>query len=765
MAQFLTCPNGHRWELSDDSKSSRSAPICPICSAAGSLRTLQVMDELPPLPQPQIQPARASPLRSFQAAGYEILGELGRGGMGVVYKARQTSLNRLVALKMLPGGTIHDAEALTRLRVEALTVARLQHPHIVHIYDIGVQEGCTYLALEYMEGGSLAQKLAQRPWPARDAAHLVATLARAAQAAHERRIIHRDLKPANVLLMADGTPKIADFGLAKNLGSDSVTQTGVIMGSPCYMAPEQAEGLTKEIGPHTDVYSLGVILYEMLTGRPPFLGATPLAVVRQVVSDEPTPPSSHQKQISSDLEAICLRCLRKNPRERYASAKELADALQHLLDDKTAEIARTKPDRSESPGWARLWWAAGGAMIVVTFVLLIWSRMPLWPWTPIADSTGSEKVKDNAVRASSDGTKPEDADPKDPDPKGANGKGTNAKGTKPSAKNGNEAPLAQQKPKPAREPKWEILPAIGANEEKFARLAFPTREVGFAASNRAIYKTVDAGLTWKAIFQPAFLKSGNFQALGFRDALVGWLGSNNKLYGTTDGGDSWIPADLNVRVFDLALSRKDPWVVVVGTMEPAGFPEALFKKRGITGKWTDLLFAKRGAVEGRNGGASLVAVSGAQTIWIGCTDSFQARSTLLRSSDGGKSWKAVFTSENRRLRALHFDDLGRGWVSASSFLWHTEDGGDTWKAQLNPEEHAIRALAFDPQGSQFGLALLEDNRDDGKLLFTTNGALWRTTNLGIKGTPVHAAVVDGACAYVLLEDGRVCRDLDPEFRP
>jgi serine/threonine protein kinase/Tfp pilus assembly protein PilF len=264
--------------------------------------------------------------------GYEILEELGRGGMGVVYKACQLRLNRLVALKMMLAGTYAGPQDLARFHNEARAVAHLQHPNIVQIHEVGEQDGRPFFSMEFVDGGSLAHQLNGVPQPPPQAAQLVETLARAVQAAHQRGIIHRDLKPANVLLMADGLPKIADFGLAKQMDAGAgQTRTGEIIGTPSYMAPEQAEGRTKEIGPATDVYALGAILYEMLTGRPPFRGATPLDTLDQVRTAEPVSPRQLQPKMPRDLETICLKCLRKEPGKRYASALALADDLRRFL--------------------------------------------------------------------------------------------------------------------------------------------------------------------------------------------------------------------------------------------------------------------------------------------------------------------------------------------------------------------------------------------------------------------------------------------------
>jgi tetratricopeptide (TPR) repeat protein/tRNA A-37 threonylcarbamoyl transferase component Bud32 len=265
-------------------------------------------------------------------ADFEILGELGRGGMGVVYKARQTRLNRIVALKMILAGDHASPEVSARFIAEAEAVARLQHPNIVRVYASGEHEGRPYYAMEYVAGGSLADRLDGTPRPGRVAAELVATLSRAMSAAHRIGIVHRDLKPANILLDEDGAPKIADFGLAKCMGGDSArTGSRAILGSPSYMAPEQAGGPRGDVGPVTDVYSLGAILYELLTGRPPFLGETPLETLEQVREREPVAPSRLLKNIPRDLETICLKCLRKEPSGRFADTDALAADLARFL--------------------------------------------------------------------------------------------------------------------------------------------------------------------------------------------------------------------------------------------------------------------------------------------------------------------------------------------------------------------------------------------------------------------------------------------------
>lgn len=269
--------------------------------------------------------------------GYEILDELGRGGMGVVYRAIQAGTKRLVALKMIRSGSGARPEELKSLRIEAEAVARFQHPHIIQIHEVGDLQGQPFLALEFLAGGSLESYLAGNPQPVAHAASLVEILARAMAYAHDREIVHRDLKPANVLLAeseppADALPlvKITDFGVAKRLDEVSDTQTGAIKGTPNYMAPEQAQGLVRDIGPAADIYALGVILYEMLTGRPPFLGTTVLDTLHQVCTRDPVSPSQLRAGIPRDLETICLKCLEKDHRKRYVSAEALAEDLRRF---------------------------------------------------------------------------------------------------------------------------------------------------------------------------------------------------------------------------------------------------------------------------------------------------------------------------------------------------------------------------------------------------------------------------------------------------
>lgn len=309
--------------------------------------------------------------------GYEILGELGRGGMGVVYKARHLKLQRLVALKMILAGSHAGSAELSRFRTEAEAIARLQHPNIVQVFEVAEHEGKPYFSLEFCNGGSLAQKIDGTPLPPKEAARSVETLARGMDAAHQKGIIHRDLKPANVLLLEDSTPKITDFGLAKKLDDVGQTQSGAIMGTPSYMAPEQAGGMTKEVGPAADIYALGAILYELLTGRPPFRAATPLDTVLQVVSNEPVPPTQLQSKTPKDVETICLKCLQKEPRKRYASAADLAEDLRRF---QAGEPILARPVRwAERAGkWVRRHKGSSAGLGTAVLALLIGTGVATW---------------------------------------------------------------------------------------------------------------------------------------------------------------------------------------------------------------------------------------------------------------------------------------------------------------------------------------------------------------------------------------------------
>jgi serine/threonine protein kinase len=309
-----------------------------------------------------------------QVGDYEILGELGRGGMGVVFKARDRQLGRTVALKMLLAGEFAQEHVRARFRAEAATVARFQHPTIVQVLDVGEWQGSAggppvpYFTLEYVDGGSLSTRLGEKPQPPRQAATWLLTLAQAVHYAHGRGIAHRDLKPSNVLVTADGRLKLCDFGVAKQLtGSDLQTGSGLLVGTPEYMAPEQARG--QPAGPAADVYALGALLYTMLTGRPPLQGASVLDTLNQVRAREPVPPSRLQPQVPRDLETICLKCLHKEPRQRYATALDLAEDVGRFLEGRPIR-ARPVGVWERGRKWARRRPAVAGLLLTLAAVVL-----------------------------------------------------------------------------------------------------------------------------------------------------------------------------------------------------------------------------------------------------------------------------------------------------------------------------------------------------------------------------------------------------------
>ena len=350
-------------------------PVPPLVSWAGLADDPR---EPPPTVAPEAGPA--GPTGASPLLAYEVLSELGRGGMGVVYKARHRSLKRIVALKMIKAGQHANADEYRRFQREAEAVARLQHPNIVQIYEVGQYDGLPFFSLEFCAGGSLHDRLGGKPIGPEEAARLVCLLGQAMQAAHQANVVHRDLKPANVLLahssllsgnsedrwdeacfseplpneerpLGDLTPKITDFGLAKRLDEQDHTQTGAVMGTPSYMPPEQAQG-KKDVGPAADIYALGAILYECLTGRPPFRAATSYDTLRQVITEEPVPPRQLNSRVPVDLETICLKCLQKDSGRRYGSAVHLAQELNRWL---TGEPITARPTGrlERAVRWAR----------------------------------------------------------------------------------------------------------------------------------------------------------------------------------------------------------------------------------------------------------------------------------------------------------------------------------------------------------------------------------------------------------------------------
>jgi WD40 repeat protein len=363
---------------------------CSVCE--------QMLSKLDSAADVAIRSLRAAPEPEPRRIGdYDLLEEIGRGGLGVVYRARHRTLGRQVALKMLLGGQFAAGGYLERFRAEARAVAHLAHPHIVPLYDSGEHDGQPYFAMEFVDGGSLGDRAGGKPQPPAQAARWLATLARAVQYAHEHGLIHRDLKPSNVLLTRDGQVKVCDFGVAKHLeDAESKTQTGQLVGTPEYMAPEQAGGLAARVGPAADVYSLGAILYTLLTGRPPFQGAAMLDTLDQVRTRDPVPPSRLQPWVPRDLSTICLKCLDKASHRRYPSAAALADDMDRFLGGRPI---RARPAGALERGWK--WARRRPALAALLLVLLLVGSVgfpgAVWLWLRAARAYDAER--DQRIRA------------------------------------------------------------------------------------------------------------------------------------------------------------------------------------------------------------------------------------------------------------------------------------------------------------------------------------------------------------------------------
>ncbi len=335
---------------------------------------------------------------------YEILSEIGRGGMGLVLKARHVRLQRVVALKVLLAGEFAGSEYLVRFRAEAEATARLRHPGIVQIYEIGSWQNLSgtelpYLALEYIDGGSLSDRTQNRPQIPVSAARWVEQLALAVQHAHDQGVVHRDLKPSNILFTRDGQLKLCDFGVAKLLaGSDLQTRTGILVGTPEYMAPEQAAGESSDIGVAADIWALGAILYTLLTGRPPFIAADSLTLLQKVRFDEPLSPRKLQPSVTRDLETVCLKCLRKAPAQRYSSAQALADDLRRFCEGRTV-VAR--PAGLIETGWRWLVRRPGTAAVLVLAVLMLTVGLPGVTWLWLRSETARHRAGELLEQAES----------------------------------------------------------------------------------------------------------------------------------------------------------------------------------------------------------------------------------------------------------------------------------------------------------------------------------------------------------------------------
>ena len=704
MPLLYTCPQGHHWEA----EAAPTAPACPSCGQEHSSvvdsnpgdRTSAAGDALPPRPSP-VFPA---------PPGYEIICELGRGGMGVVYKARQVNLNREVALKMLLRGSDPGSNEAARFRAEAEAVARLHHPHIVQVHDIGEHGGQLYFALEYMEGGGLNRKLAGRPQPPAEAAALVETLARAVHHAHGRGVVHRDLKPANVLLGSEGLAKIADFGLAKLLDASGRTAEGTVLGTASYMAPEQAQGQSGRVGPAADIWALGAILYEMLTGRPPFRGDTMLSTLAQLLTVEPQPPRQVNPGVPARLEAICLRCLRKDPAERYPSAEALADDLRRFLAD--AAPALPPPRRR------RIWLRAGAAAACLALLLVAFGAGWRLLTTP---ADGTTKT-------------------------GGPGAGTPV------------APAVP--PRPSAGAHWEVF-TIGDGGEVFDRIAFPSRQVGYAASRQKLYKTTDGGRAWAPIHTPP--APHPVYVLLFEDERTGWM-SSDRLYHTDDGGERWAPVPLPAEAVVRSLAIGPNGRALAAGRE--GDDLVMFRRNDSGAAWEKLAGHYDGSYWGwptpgegyRHWFPGDVTILDANVALLSLFGGAEDEGAVLRSRDGGDHWQALGRAAGGDVYNVRRIDADRAWFAGShGALGLIDASHEAYVERTNPAGATISRLAFDPHGSGFGLAPVWK----GSVLLTKDGKDWSLVQVDLEYATPDAVVVDPGWAFVLGSEGRIARYVDP----
>jgi WD40 repeat protein/serine/threonine protein kinase len=624
------------------------------------------VDELPaasaPAPTPPAPERATAPGETVLAPpGYEILCELGRGGMGVVYKARQVNADRLVALKMILAGGHAEPDQLARFRTEAEAIARLQHPHIVQIFEVGEHNGLPFFSLEFCPGGSLDKKLAGTPLPPQEAATLVEKVAQGVQAAHEAQVLHRDLKPANVLLAADGTPKVTDFGLAKKLGAQGVTLPGVIMGTPSYMAPEQASGRGHELGPAADVYAMGAILYECLTGRPPFRAATVLDTLRQVVSEEPVPPRQLNAQVPRDLETVCLKCLHKEAAKRYSSAAALADELGRFLRGEPI-VARPVGRLERGMKWARREPRVAGLLVAVFGVLAAGVTIS----TVLA-------VRESEARSRAD----------------------------------QDAWKAKQSEQKAREQKYVAQMTLVQREYE-ANNIVRVRELLEAQVPKEEDATDVRGFEWyywqRMAHRELLVLQGNtcvaFSSDGRRLAL------GDRVWDTASGQELFTlqahASYANCVAFSpdgrrLALASKDQTVRVFD----AASGQQLFTLKGHKGAVLCVAFSP----DSRR----LASASADQTVRV--WDAYYEQELLTLKGHTGQVWGVSFSPDGRRLASASKDQTVRVWDAAigKELLILKGHTSTVWSVAFSPDGRRLASVAFSPPGL-LRLAPLSEDR-------------------------------------------------------
>ncbi len=625
--------------------------------------------------------------------GYEVLGELGRGGMGVVYKARQVSLNRLVALKMILSGAHAGRQELARFKAEAEAVAQLQHPNIVQVYEVGESDGRPFFSLEFLEGGSLADKLHGDPMPFRTAAQLLVVLGRAIDAAHHAGIVHRDLKPANILLgrkptpaeiaggaLPMGLPKITDFGLAKNLKEEtSNTQSGSVLGTPNYMAPEQAAGKTHEVGPLADVYALGAILYELLTGRPPFKGDGPWDTVKQVLNDDPLPPTRLRRGLPKDLETICLRCLYKEPAKRYPSALALADDLNRWLEGKPIQ-ARPVSDWEKMVKWAKRQPAVAALIALLVLVIggglfgmtVLWLRAEGLRATAQTQKEDADKARDEARKHEGIARDLQEQAQRDYERSRREGYAS-------------QLNLAQ----------------VALQEARFDRAAQLLADMKKHAAGEEDLRSFEWFYLWELSHSKLTLRGHTNLVSGLVFSPDGRWMATSSLDGTVK---VWDPVTGNEKLS--IAGHKGPIRAVA--YSPDGKLLATGGEDGTARLWDTATGAKRGELKGHTGFVTAVVFSADGRLLATASEDRTACVWDMSSLDKGTKAKPLHVLRGHRhgLTSIAFRPDGRQIATGSwdrtARLWNTATGMS--EGELKGHDHWIRCVAYSPDGRRLATA-------------------------------------------------------------